>query len=108
MYRDPTPSGTRRTDPAPPTIEAGVDLTAAEHVYIGKGVIGNSTKVKSKGNVECGFVQQAAISAVGDVRVAQHVIGAHIRAGGVIRVEGKSHDGRGVIGGDLVAVTRST
>ncbi|MFP6646411.1 MAG: FapA family protein [Candidatus Latescibacterota bacterium] len=49
------------------TIEAGADLTAAEHVYIGKGVVGSSTKVKSKGNVECGFVQQAAISAVGDV-----------------------------------------
>ena len=85
------------------TIEAGADLTAAEHVYIGKGVVGSSTKVKSKGNVECGFVQQAAISAVGDVRVAQHTIGAHIRAGGVIRFEGESPKGRGVIGGDLVA-----
>ena len=47
-------------------------------------------------------MQQAAISAVGDVRVAQHAI-AHIRAGGVIRFEGESPKGRGVIAADLVA-----
>lgn len=83
-------------------VEDGVQLNADEHVYVAKGVIGNATKLTSRGDVECGFVQRATVSAVGNVRVAQHAIGAQIRAGGSIRVEGSGDVGC-VIGGDLVA-----
>ena len=83
-------------------VEDGVQLIVDEHVYVAKGVIGNATKLISKGDVECGFVERATVSAVGNVRVAQHAIGAHMRAGGSIRVKGGEDVGC-VIGGDLVA-----
>ena len=82
----------------------GATLSAHGSVYIGGGVQGEKTRVVSMADLQCHFVRNASVMAVGDIRVGYHLSNAQARAGGKVVVGGADEDRGGrIVGGEVTS-----
>ena len=61
------------------SVENAVEIEADGDVTVKQGIVGEDTRVTTKGGVQAKFIQDATIVAGGDVVVDSYIRTAHIR-----------------------------
>ena len=80
------------------SVENGTTIRAKGNLDVGKGIIGEKTRVVVKGNIRSRFVQNAHVMAKGDIWVGSYVHNAMMRSGGKVIVAANG----GLRGGSIV------
>ena len=81
-------------------IEAGAVVQAGKDVLVKGGIIGANTEVEAGGTIWSKLVQEARLSAGGDVQVGAYIFNASVRARGRVVVMGRGEGrSRSLVGG---------
>lgn len=85
-------------------VESGALVIAKGNLTIGKGVVGDTTKLVTYGDLNIQFIQDAEILAKGNITIGSYAFNGLIRAGGTITVKKEmgSHAGK-IVGGVVCA-----
>lgn len=78
------------------TVEDGATLFAGGDIDVTDGIVGNSTVVRSFGNINCGYIQNAIIKSKRNIEVQRSVLGATLYAHGRIYINGKKLSGKNI------------
>ena len=87
-------------------VESGALVVAKGNLTIGKGVVGETTKVVTFGNLVIQFVQDAEILARGDIVIGSYAFNGLIRSGGTITVKKEMGSNAGKIVGGVVCASK--
>jgi uncharacterized protein (DUF342 family) len=85
------------------TVETGAQVHGEANLVVQLGIVGENTIVKTAGNVTAKFIQDATVSADGDIAVGSYIRSANVSAKGSIRVEGSGGAVGGILGGEVWA-----
>jgi len=86
------------------TVENGGSVFVDGDLEVGKGIIGEKTKVFVMGSLQAEFIQDAEVMVKGDIIISSYVFNGMVRAGGSIIVKkSASRRGGAVVGGVLCA-----
>jgi len=81
-------------------VEPGSSVTSTSNVTIGKGIVGQKTRVRVGGTLRAQFVQEARVDVEGDVQLGAFTYQALINCGGrLVLSAGQGPRGGSVIGG---------
>ena len=87
-------------------VEEGAEVRAHGNVVVAKGIVGANTTVVAAGKIETKLIQEATVSATGDVVVGSYLRDAQVRAGGGVEVKrGEGRRGGSIVGGEVFATT---
>lgn len=85
-------------------VEDGAQLNARGDITVSQGIVGESTRVVTLGNLESKFIQNSAVIARGNIVVGSYIFNAQVRAGGTIEVKsGGGERGGSIVGGEVFA-----
>ncbi|MBU4262527.1 MAG: FapA family protein [Proteobacteria bacterium] len=82
-------------------VENGATVIAMGNLTVDKGIIGENSKVVSRGNLRTGYIQDAEVIVKGDVIIGSYLFNCMLIASGsitVLREQGQKRSGR-VVGG---------
>ena len=85
------------------SVENAVEIEADGDVTVKQGIVGEDTRVTTKGGVQAKFIQDATIVAGGDVVVDSYIRTAHIQTETEVNVTGGGASG-GIMGGETWAL----
>ncbi|MEW6753283.1 MAG: FapA family protein [Candidatus Latescibacterota bacterium] len=86
------------------TIELGAQVHCGGDLTVGLGIVGQRTRVVAGGGVRAQFVQEATVSAGGDIVLGSSAYQARLRAGGRVDLtRGAGGRGGSVVGGQIWA-----
>ena len=85
-------------------IDSGADVDAGGAALVARGIVGESTVVKTAGDVETKFIQNSRVEAGGDLNVGSYIYNATVHVGGHIDVQaGGGEHGGSIVGGEVYA-----
>ena len=87
-------------------VETGALVFAKGNLSIGKGVVGETTRIITYGNLYAQFIQDAEVLAKGDIIIGSYVYNGLIRAGGTIIVKKEMGSQGGKIVGGVVCASK--
>ncbi|MBI9102643.1 MAG: DUF342 domain-containing protein [Spirochaetales bacterium] len=76
------------------TVENGAVIECGENLNIQKGIIGEKTIIKVKGNMEADFIQDANLRVAGDLKIHGSIYSSKVFCGGNLQVAGKKVKGK--------------
>jgi uncharacterized protein (DUF342 family) len=80
-------------------VEGGL-IVAGKDLLVQQGVVGASTELIAGGDVMAKYIQEASVSAGGDLKVGSHIHNASVRAGGRIVIPGnREGESKALVGG---------
>jgi uncharacterized protein (DUF342 family) len=85
------------------TVETGAQVHGEANLVVQLGIVGENTIVETAGNVTAKFIQDAKVSAGGDIAVGSYIRSANVSAKGTISVEGSGGAVGGILGGKVWA-----
>jgi uncharacterized protein len=85
------------------TVESGAQVYGEANLVVNLGIVGESTVVKTEGNITAKFIQDATVSAGGDIAVGSYIRSANVSSQGSITVEGSGGSVGGILGGEVWA-----
>lgn len=87
------------------TIEPGATVIAKGGLVVEKGIIGDTTRVITLGNLQASYIHDAEVIAKGDITVQSYTANARIRCGGTVTVlrQSGSRQGGKIMGGRTYA-----
>lgn len=85
------------------TVESGAEIVGSANLVVKLGIVGENTVVKTEGNVTAKFIQDATVSAGGNIAVGSYIRSANVSSGGTITVEGSGGAVGGILGGEVWA-----
>ena len=69
------------------TVELGAQVFVDGDLMVGKGIVGEGTKVIVLGNLQVEFIQDAEVVVKGDITVGSYIYNGTVRAGGRITIK---------------------
>lgn len=87
-------------------VETGAFVVSKGNVSIDKGVIGETTKIISLGNLYAQYIQDAEVFAKGDIIIGSYIFNGMVRSGGAIIVKKEAESGGGKIVGGVVSASK--
>jgi uncharacterized protein (DUF342 family) len=85
-------------------IEDGVEVICSGDLFVGKGILGERTKVSVSGNAKAGFIQAATLRVSGDCTINEYAYHSTIFCAKKLMIDGKgitSGEKGGIIGGTI-------
>ena len=81
-------------------VEQGATISAQGDIVVSQGIMGDTTKLISRGNVAAKFIQNASVMARGDVVIGSYIFSGQVRGGGQVSVQAGGGDrGGSIVGG---------
>lgn len=85
------------------TVENGAQINGGANLVVQLGIIGEDTVIETEGNVTAKFIQDATVSAGGDIAAGSYIRSANVSSQGTITVEGSGGSVGGILGGEVWA-----